>query len=121
MGTIELYKVKFSFNKPKQLTEQEYFTIRSRVPMYPKTQDVTIMVIKKYWFTLLISVLFLPLVLVYILGGYYEPLQYARGIREKNDFIHKYYSIIYGSKDYDEYIQETRHMVENNSDLEKFR
>jgi hypothetical protein len=114
MGTIELHKVKFSFTKPKRLTEQEYISIRSKVPMYPKAEDVTTSVIKKYWFTLLISILFLPLVLVYILGGYYEPVQYARGIIEKNDFLHKYFSVLYDSKDYDEYVQKTRHMVDNN-------
>ncbi len=121
MGTIELHKVKFSFTKPKRLTELEYLNIRNGVPMYPKTEDVTAAVIKKYWFTLLISILFLPLVLVYILGGYYEPIQYARGIREKNEFIHKYYSILYGTKSYAEYVEKTKFLVDNHIDFKKFR
>lgn len=111
MAKIEFQKVKFSYEKPKQLTEQEYLSIRSRIPIYPKTENVTTAVIKEYWFLFLVSCLFLPLVLVLILFGYYEPIQYARGIREKNNFIHKYYSIIYRSKDYAEYVEKTKYMT----------
>ena len=112
MARYKVYSTSFDFEKPLLLNEDAFLNMKKGLPIYPQPDDVTVMVLKKYWWYIiaLFPPIFIFLVLIPTLHGGFEPYKYANALKKKNKFYNDYYNSIYTSKNYTEYCNRNKNL-----------
>ncbi|HBK83627.1 MAG TPA: hypothetical protein DDZ41_08530, partial [Flavobacterium sp.] len=57
-------------------------------------------VFKKYWFNIIFAIIFPPSIIFSV-----EFIEYYQVIKKKNRILFEYYSVIYNSNDYNDYLE----------------
>src|SRR5690554_556069 len=116
MGTYKVTRTSYSLNKPKLLTEEMYLKMRNSLPIYPEPINVTKELLKHHWFVIIIYVVFPPILLFAWLFVVYQRyigsvmysddnvFDHYRMLNAQNAISNSYYSAIYKSNDYNDFI-----------------
>jgi|SRR5690554_188306 len=120
MATHKYTRTSYSLKKPDALSMEQYLKKRSSVPIYPKPINVTNQVLKKYWFMIIIYIVIPPAFLLSWLSivadrrsksiTYSDDnvFDYPIMLKRQNEISNEFYSAIYKSSDYNDYLERYR-------------